>query len=56
MLKPKYPIIKEDEDKRFNFVAKAGVIYRFRIEAAKRGMSAGKLIGLLMESYVNSIE
>lgn len=55
-MKKKYPIIKEDEDKRFNFIAKAGVLYRFRIEAAKRGMGTGKLIGMLMESYVNSIK
>ena len=55
-MKKQYPKINEDDDKRFNFIGKAGIIYRFKIEAAKRGMSAGKLLGLIMESYVNSLD
>lgn len=56
MSKTNYPTIKPEDNKTFSFVTNAKTLYRFRIEAAKRGMSTGKLIGLLIESYINSIE
>ena len=56
MTKNKYPKIAEDKLARFNFITEAKVLYRFKVEAAKRGMSTGKLIGLLIKSYVNSLE
>ena len=55
-MKNKYPTIKPEDNKTFSFVTKADTLYRFRIEAAKRGMSTGKLIGFLIESYINSID
>lgn len=54
-MKTKYPVIK-DEEVKFSFNTKAKILYRFRVEAAKRGMSTGKLIGLLINSYVNSLD
>ena len=55
-MKKDYPMIPEDKQARFNFITDAKTLYRFRVEAAKRGMSTGKLIGLLIKSYVNSLE
>lgn len=54
-MKKDYPVIK-DGDTRFSFLTEAKILYRFRIEAARRGMSTGKLIGLLIKSYVNSLD
>lgn len=54
-MKNKYPVVGEEE-KKFSFNVKAKVLHQFRIEAAKRGMSTGKLIGMLITSYINSLD
>lgn len=54
-MKNEYPVVGEEE-KKFSFNVRANVLHQFRVEAAKRGMSTGKLIGMLITSYVNSID
>ena len=39
----------------FSFLVDRELMYKFRIQAVKRKMSAGKLIRKLIESYVNNL-